>query len=246
MAVDSKRELIDKLRQDILRMQGFAPPESRAAGGIGLGPVENAFPNGIFPRGTVHEFISTSREQGAATCGFIEGLLSRLMDGGGVCLWIGTSTILFPPAAKSFGVEPDRIVFVTMRREREVLWATEEALKCRGLAAVVSELQEMDFAQSRRLQLAVEKSKVTGLVIRHNPRRIGSTACAARWQIRPLPSALEEGLPGVGSPQWEVELLKVRNGHTGSWQVGWSEDGFVPMAKPTLVGTQDKKWIKTG
>src|SRR5690606_8095364 len=140
---------------------------------------------------------------------------------GGVCLWIGTSDILFPPAAKSFGVEPDHIVFVTMPREREVLWATEEALKCKGLAAVVSELQEMDFAQSRRLQLAVERSKVTGLVIRHSPHRIGSTACAARWQISPLPSTLEEGLPGVGRPRWQVELLKVRNGHTGSWQVGW-------------------------
>lgn len=244
--MDNKCKLIDRLKQDILRMQGYAPPENRGGGRIGLGPVEDAFPNGIFPRGTVHEFISTSREQGAATCGFIEGLLYRLLDKGGTCLWISTSTVLFPPAVKAFGVEPDRIVFVTMPREREVLWATEEALKCKALTAVVSELQEMDFVQSRRLQLAVEKSKVTGLVIRHNPRRIGSTACAARWQITPLPSILEEGLPGVGHPQWDVELLKVRNGHSGSWQVGWSDHGFAPTAEPTLAGTQPEKRIKIG
>ena len=244
--MDSKRELIDRLKQDILRLQGFAAPESRAAGNIGLGAVEDAFPNGIFPRGSVHEFISENREQGAVTCGFIEGLLCRLMEKGGACLWISTSSVLFPPAAKAFGVEPDRIVFVVMPREREVLWATEEALKCKGLAVVVAELQEMDFVQSRRLQLAVEKSKVTGLVIRHNPRRIGSTACAARWKITSLPSELEEGLPGVGDPRWEVELLKVRNGNPGSWQVGWSDNGFAPMLKPTQKDTKSERRIKVG
>jgi len=33
----------------------------------------------------------------------------------------------------------------------------EEALKCAGLAAVIGEVREMDFKQSRRLQLAVEQ-----------------------------------------------------------------------------------------
>jgi protein ImuA len=28
-------------------------------------------------------------------------------------------------------------------------------------------------------------------------------------------------MPGVGFPRWSVELIKVRNGKTGSWQVEW-------------------------
>lgn len=243
--MDSKRELIDRLKQDILRLQGFAAPESQNSR-IGLGPIEDTFPNRIFPKGAVHEFISENREQGAATCGFIEGLLSRLMGKNGICIWIGTSGSLFPPAARAFGVEPDRIVFVDAPREREVLWATEEALKCRRLSAVVAELQEMDFVQSRRLQLAVEKSRVTGLVIRNHPRRIGSTACAARWQIKPLPSILEEHLPGVGNPRWEVELLKVRNGNPGRWELGWSEGGFMPVRNPVPMDRQTGKLVKMG
>lgn len=244
--MDSKREIVSRLKQDILRLQGFIASESHVASNMGLGPVEDAFPNGTFPRGGVHEFISESREEGATTCGFIGGLLSHLMKTGGVCLWIGTSSTFFPLAAKVFGVEPDRIIFVDMPREREVLWAVEEALKCRGLAAVVAELQEMDFVQSRRLQLAVEKSRVTGLVIRNNPRSIGSTACVARWQIKPLPSVLEEGLPGVGHPRWEVELLKVRNGNAGRWQLGWSESGFVPVPKPAQMDGRSAERIKMG
>ncbi|MFC7522331.1 ImuA family protein [Parapedobacter sp. GCM10030251] len=225
---ENKLETVNRLKQDLLRWQGVALPESHTER-VGLGPVEEAFPGAVFPSFGVHEFISRSREESAATSGFMGGLLSRLMGSDGVCLWISTSKLLFPPSVRAFGVSPDRIIFVDIARERDVLWATEEALKCSGLTAVVAELQEMDFVQSRRLQLAVEKSRVSGLILRCMPRVIGSTACAARWRIRSLPSALAEGLPGVGFPRWEVELLKVRNGNPGCWQLEWSEGRFVPV-----------------
>ncbi len=230
--MDSKHEVVNRLKQDLLRWQGVTAVESHAER-IGLGPVEDAFPGGVFPVCGVHEFIGRCREESAATSGFISGLLSRLTRNGAACLWISTARALFPPALATFGTAPDRVVFVDVARERDVLWATEEALKCAGLVAVVAELQEMDFAQSRRLQLAVEKSRVTGLVLRSNPRFVGSTACAARWHIRPLPSVLDDGLPGVGFPRWEVELLKVRNGNPGSWQMEWAQGGFVPAMPAT-------------
>lgn len=232
--MDNRHEIVNRLKQDLLRWQGVAMHESLTER-IGLGPVEDAFPGGVFPAYGVHEFISMCREESAATSGFMGGLLSRLMVDGAVCLWISTARMLFPPAVTAFGMPPDRIVFVDVARERDVLWATEEALKCGGLAAVVAELQDMDFAQSRRLQLAVEKSRVTGLILRSNPRFVGSTACAARWHIRPQPSVLADGLPGVGFPRWEVELLKVRNGNPGCWQLEWSEARFVPVMPETRV-----------
>ena len=33
-------------------------------------------------------------------------------------------------------------------------------------------------------------------------------------------------MPGVGFPRWNVELLKVRNGKPGSWQIEWAESRF--------------------
>jgi len=228
MKQESKDETIGRLKRDLLRWQGVAMPEGHTER-IGLGPIEDAFPGKVFPSFGVHEFISGSREDSAATSGFIGGLLSRLTTDNGVCLWISTSRLLFPPSVRAFGVAPDRVIFVDIARERDVLWATEEALKCSGLVAVVAELQEMDFVQSRRLQLAVEKSRVVGLILRCNPRLVGSTACAARWRIRSLPSLLEDGLPGIGFPRWEVDLLKVRNGNPGCWQLEWSEGRFIPV-----------------
>ncbi|QEC54320.1 Error-prone repair protein ImuA [Anseongella ginsenosidimutans] len=242
----NKNAIISQLQKDLLLWQGFKPPQSHADA-IGLGPVESAFPNGVFPVGSIHEFVSENPEQAAASSGFMAGLLASLMRSGQACLWISVSRKLFPPALKAFGVEPDRILFADLRQEKDVLWAMEEALKCNGLAAVVGELHEIDFIQSRRLQLAVEKSKVTGFVIRNNSRSPGATACAARWRIRPAPSEQEEGMPGVGFPRWKVELLKVRNGNPGAWLIEWSAGRFMPAQKLAQKSLHERaKERKTG
>ncbi len=236
---DAKKQIINELQEQILLLQGFKAPVD-ACEKVGLGAVEAAFPNGVFPLGAIHEFLNAEQEHAAASGGFIAGLLTTLMQNGGACLWISASRTLFPPALKTFGVEPDRIIFIDLKRERDILWAMEEALKCEGLAAVIGELREITFAQSRRLQLAVEKSKVTGFVLRTDMRKLTSTTCVARWKITPLSSELEHGMPGVGFPRWNVELLKVRNGNPGVFQLEWSAGGFVPVRNTVYAGNQQQ------
>ncbi|MET4082607.1 protein ImuA [Pedobacter sp. UYP30] len=243
----NKQEIISQLRKEILHLEGFKPVESRLAAGFGLGDLEHSFPNKIFPIGAIHEFLCAEKEQAAASGGFISGLLAKLMKNNGTCIWISSSRLLFPPALKIFGVAPDKIIFIDLKTEKDILWATEEALKCNGLQAVVTELKELNFAQSRRLQLAVEKSKVTGFVLRSDESKICPTACLARWRISSLPSITENGMPGVGYPNWQVELLKVKNGQTGIWQIEWSATGFKPLRKqiPSVLLHQNNH-LKTG
>lgn len=226
---EAKQHIINKLQKDILQWQGFTPPKAGMHKGIGLGPIEKAFPNGVFPTGNIHEMICPTPEQAAATSGLMSGILNLLMKNGGACLWISISRKLFPPALRAFGVIPDRVIFIDVARERDVLWAMEEALKCEGIAAVIAEVREISFAQSRRLQLAVESSKVTGFLLRNDPKKLGTTTCVARWQVTSLPSQLEDELPGVGFPRWQVDLLRVRNGNAGSWQLEWANNRFVPI-----------------
>lgn len=229
----SKQEVINKLRKDMLVWEGFKPPLAGKSDAIGLGPIENAFPNSVFPTGTIHEFVCGETEHAAASDGFITGLLHVLMSKGGACLWIGTSRLVFPPSLNAFGIDPDRIIFIDLYKEKHILWVMEEALKTEGLAAVIAEVKQISFAESRRLQLATEKSKVTGFLIRTDTDKVSSTACTARWKITPLPSDLkDEFIPGVGHPRWNVELLKVKNGNPGIWQVEWS-DKFIPITKRT-------------
>ena len=237
-----KQDIIRQLQEDILPLQGFRPPTPGARVDMGLGVVAEAFPRGEFPTGAVHELLSASREDAAATGGFVAALLERLMRNGGVCLWVGTGRMIFPPALKRFGVDPDRVVFVDLRREKDAIWAMEEALKCEALAAVVGEIRELDFTASRKLQLAVEKSRVTGFLLRHQPRQEGVVAAVARWKISALASMPEEGMPGVGFPRWKVELVKVRNGRPGEWIVEWNNK-FIPyeqtLRRPLFPASQN-------
>lgn len=222
----TKEETIHQLRQDILRWEGFRPAQPGETGSFGLGPVETAFPNGVFPTGAIHEFISHCPEDTAACGGFIAGLVKTLLKQGGACLWISWSRRIYPPALKLFGVDPDRVVFVDVPLLKDVLWVTEEALKCEGVAAVICEANQISFTASQRLQLAVEKSHVTGFILRKDARKPNTTACVSRWRITQVPSQLRRGMPGVGAPRWQVELLKVRNGNPGSWTVEWANRRF--------------------
>src|SRR5258708_26571683 len=138
----NKRDIIRQLQEEILPLQGFRPPTPGARIDMGLGPIAAAFPKGEFPTGAVHELISDRREDAAATGGFVAALLGPLMRNGGVCLWVGTKRMVFPPALKRFGVDPDKVVFVDLSREKDATWAMEEALKCEGLAAVIGEIRD--------------------------------------------------------------------------------------------------------
>ena len=226
MLKGNQSNIITSLKSDILRMEGLRPVSGIID--LGLGPICEFFPNGSFPLGAVHEFISSLPEENASTCGFISGMLSSLMSDNGTMLWISASRTIFPPALRMFGVQPDRVVFVDLNKEKDVMWVMDEALKCSALTAVVGEIKELSFTESRRLQLAVEQSQVTGFIVRQNARA-NTTACVSRWRITPLPSELVDDLPGVGFPQWRVELLRMRNGRAGSWDLKWINGRFTPV-----------------
>lgn len=230
-----KKDMIRQLQKDILSMQGHKAMSGSGGFNTGLGPIEHSFPNNTFPIGAVHEFLSGAPEDAAASNAFITMLAGRLAQDGGTCLWIGNRRTIFPPALKLFGVQPDRVVFVDLKKEKEILWTVEEALKCTSLFAVVGELSSLNFMESRRLQLAVEESHVTGFIHRYKPRSVDNLACAARWMIKPLPSISTNGLPGVGKPCWEVELLKARNGTPGRWEMQWDAGKLKPVLPEPAV-----------
>lgn len=241
--MDAKKELFQKLQQDILLWQGFKPVSAGKAERIGLGEIENSFPGCVFPKKAIHEFVTLLPEQSAASDGFIAGLLAVLMENGAACVWASTSRRLFPSSLCLFNVAPERIIFMDVQTEKDVLWITEEALKCEGLAAVVAEVNNLSLIESRRLQLAVESSGVTGFILRKDGNKMASTVATARWRISPLPSHTEEGMPGLGFPRWQVELLKVRNGKPGSFILEWAGEKFEEVKKQTVWSEPEGRQI---
>src|SRR4051794_8700989 len=103
----AKSVIIEQLQKEILSLQGFKRASINESSNIGLGIFEKAFPEQTFPIGAIHEFISTSNTNAAATNGFISGIVGKLMQHGGACLWISTKRTIFPPALKFFGIDAE-------------------------------------------------------------------------------------------------------------------------------------------
>jgi protein ImuA len=216
---------VEKLQRQInaLHLRKQVPGELKK---LGLGALESSFPGGVFPRAAVHELISSTAQNSPCTTGFISLVLSRLLTSSSVCIWISDRQAVYPPALKAFGVAPEKIVFVNTIRQKDTIWAIEEAMKCTAVTAVVGELRELSFDESRRLQLAAEQSRVTAFIHRHQPRAENAVACVTRWRITPLESINDKKMPGVGFPRWHASLVKVRNGKPGSWRLQWSPAGL--------------------
>jgi len=239
-----KPDIIAQLQNRILSLQGYKLSTPGNNLQIDLGPINQAFPNGCFPFGAVHEFIIGGTEDAATTSGFVAAVVSSFMRNKRVSVWISSSRTIFPPALKVFDIEPDHIIFIDLQNHKDVLWVIEETLKCDGLAAVIAEIQQLNFKESRRLQLAVEQSGVTGFILRS--RNMNTIASVSRWKIGSLPSVLNDDMPGVGFPRWNVELLKIRNGKPGVWQMEWSNGCFNHISPPSILSIPQEQKRKTG
>lgn len=241
----TKAETLKHLRQKIQQMEGVKLDELGDVTLTGIPPLDHAFPNGHFPVSGIHECVATTQEGTAATTGFLAGLLSLLSQKGGAIIWITKNQTVFAPALTSFGIAPRDVIFVHLARDQEILWAMEEALRTPGLSAVVGELADADLTATRRLQLAVEDSHVTGFLFRINPKKTGSSSCIASWRVQAIPSQLQDGIPGMGHPRWEVELIKIRNGTPGKWMLEWKSNAF-QLIEPAVVKVIEQQWRRLG
>jgi protein ImuA len=239
----SRSDIIQKLQREILSLGGMPSPIQTTGLPGGLAFLKDHFPYGSLPTAAMHEFSGSTHEDMAATGGFVAALLSTCLPLPGAVAWISTEATVFPPALCSFNMEPHQVLFIQPANEKDLLWATEEALKCAGLRAVIAETKDIGAMHSRRFQLAAEKSRVTGFLLNRTRGNPVANNCVSRWKISSLPSETEDGLPGVGHPHWEVELLKIRNGRPGRWTLSWSGAAFLLIQQPIahLQAEQDHK-----
>lgn len=118
---------------------------------------DDHLPHAGLARGHLHEAIeggAASQFAGLATL-FVAGILARMQ---GPVLWSLRGRDLFAPALARVGLHPDRVIFCETWKDRDVLPAMEEGLKCGGLAAVVGEVSRLSLNASRRLQLCAGES----------------------------------------------------------------------------------------
>lgn len=163
----------------------------------------------------LHEAAACGTDWGddAAATLFLAGIAARKP---GQVLWAVRRHDLFAPSLHQAGLPADRVIHAEARDDNELLAVMEDALRYRGLAAVVGEVKKAGLTASRRLQLAAEGGTTLALLLRR-PARLGEdplaqpSAAATRWRVGSAPSALS-AIEGVGRARWHVELLRQRGG----------------------------------
>lgn len=183
---------------------------------------------GAFP-GALHEVAAKSECETPAAAGFVLPLAAAAARGR-VALWIAEDMALaengalYGPALEDFGLAPERLLRVAVAHERDVLWAMEEGLRCRGVGAVIGEIRNRDvgLTASRRLSLAAGQAGTAAFLLRALPAD-EPVAAATRWIVRAAPSAhAHVHAFGPGPPRWHVSLTRNRRGSQGSWILEWN------------------------
>src|SRR5262249_37280774 len=181
----------------------------------------------------LHEMAAVRETELAAATGF--ALALALAAGGSgrkqETIWIAEDLSLaengapYGPGLPEIGIAPERLLTVTAARGRDVLWAMEEALRCRAIGVVIVELRSraIDTVATRRLSLAATAGNTLGLIPRAAPAGARSAA-ATRWIIGAAPSWRARGgeRSDVGPPRLTTHLIRNRRGPLGAWIVEWN------------------------
>lgn len=109
----------------------------------------------------------------------------------------------------------DRLYLLRPSSEADLLWCVEEALRSAPIALVIAEPEKpLSLTAGRRLQLAAEAGRTTGLMLTRQDA--GSNATETRWLCEPKAG------PKPDSTLHAWSLTKNKKGTFGDWTVDWN------------------------
>lgn len=192
-----------------------APARRRAAPDSGCAP----------PQPTLAEVFADSSGDGAVT-GFVLAHLT-----GGTVLWVQDRLSAREggrPYPQGFGVAVE-MLHLQVTRPADVLWAMEQALACRALAAVVGEIHgaapAVDFTATKRLALRAEAHGVACWLVRR-AATADLSAARERWRVGALPSATDPDDPRApGDAIWRADLFRARWRSPAAWVARYDRVG---------------------
>jgi protein ImuA len=192
---------------------------------FGIAEIDDVLGGGLAPA-ALHEIAATGEAEIASATGFTLALAARVPAS--VVLWIAEemtareSGTPYGPGLDEIGLAPERLVTITTAHARDVLWAMEEALRCRAVGAVIGELRSaggIGDVAVRRLSLAATERGGLALLLRTTPSA-EATPADTRWIVGPAASAPTRH--GIGPPAIAVQLIRNRRGVLGSWMLEWN------------------------
>ncbi|MGE0750832.1 MAG: ImuA family protein [Variibacter sp.] len=225
-----RRALVARLRQAIRaieqRHETLAGDSSKRP--FGIAEMDEALGGGL-TTAALHEVAAANEPAIVAATGFALSLAAGATGEAPAqpILWVAEDMSLlesgapYGPGLDAIGLRPERLITVSATHPRDVLWAMEEGLRCRALAAVLGEMRApnaIDDVAMRRLSLAAGAHETLALLLR--PAVAQSVVAETRWVIGPAASASPEH--GVGPPTFHAQLVRNRHGRLGAWDLEWN------------------------
>src|SRR5215472_1617089 len=238
---------IEELRRQLAALEPTIAGECDALLALGNPVIDGALGGGL-GLGALHEIAAARETDVAAASGFALALAARMAsrvalttlgnswdarNDASACasavLWIAEDLslaengALYGPALDGIGIAPERLITVAAARGRDVLWAMEEALRCRAVGMVIGEMRPrgIDQVATRRLALAAAAGNALGLILYTTADDVPSAA-VTRWSIGAASSLNAERGHGIGPPCLLARLVRNRRGPLGTWIVEWN------------------------
>lgn len=260
--MNARIDLAD-LRQRIACISAMRP-ESRPPAAMlstGMTSIDAYLHEAAIPLGAVHEIAGHvgDEEQGAAAACFLALSLKANATSGWI-VWVTQDADLYAPGLAALGLDLRRLILVSARRDAEVCWALEEALRSRCLKAVVGEIGVLTLNATRRLQLAAEQAGVPCFLLRRwrtrelaARQRAQPIAAVTRWRIAPqlqpsMPAQNAATLPELGPTYWRLDLWRCRNAAAASWIMEFDHAGEQRVAAfpvPVVAALADRSISET-
>jgi protein ImuA len=254
------------LRRTVADLTPGLPGEDARVIGLGVTGLDAALGGGL-ACGALHEIEPAVPLHGGAASGFALALTARALRGGGQAVWIHPDFAatdqgaLYGPGLDRMGLPMARLVILRVPRPRDVLWAMEEALKCRAAGAVIAELasHDADLTATRRLALAAREGGGLGLILSTSlaPARgtsISEPPCGhastatTRWEVASARGERDR-FGGLGPTTFALSLVKNRRGRTGQWRLSWDHHACafatslsLPVAASARDGSARDTW----
>jgi len=215
---------LDQLRRQIAAVESGLRAGDAGVLSTGASALDALLPRGGLRRGSLAEWLEAGVSGGAQTLALLAA--REACREGKSLVVVDRQRRFYPPAAAAWGIDLSRLIVIHPAHDADELWACDQALRCRGIAAVWARREQLDPRDFRRLQLAAENGGTLGLLVRSARARGQPSWAEVQFVCGPLPvgrpfQAVHKVCDGLERPSYPsgwrlcVELTRCRGSHPG-------------------------------
>lgn len=199
MGLPSLDTLASSARHRMWRADELGMADSQVVG-TGFDALDAQLPGGGWPVGAMTELLQTTPDSYSWQL-MLPALAKAVQNGPGTVALVGAPHEPFGPSLSARGLPIESLLWIRGETAPARLWASEQALRCADVAAVVAWLPQGRVSELRRLQLAAAQHESLLFVFR--PVTAAEFTSPARLRLQLLPSENDRH-------QIDVQILKRR------------------------------------